>query len=80
MQVSRAVVRPAGGFFLWLELPKPFKSRALFDAAPDNGICFAPGDVFSAGSRYASCLRLQLRSQTESAARSRATLSCAGGH
>jgi DNA-binding transcriptional MocR family regulator len=52
------VSRPAGGFVLWLELPKPLKSRALFDQAMDNGICFAPGDLFSAGGRYANCLRL----------------------
>jgi DNA-binding transcriptional MocR family regulator len=52
------VSRPAGGFVLWLELPKRFDSRALFDRALDNGICFAPGDVFSSGRRYRNCLRL----------------------
>ncbi|MHB8733123.1 MAG: aminotransferase-like domain-containing protein [bacterium] len=52
------VSRPAGGFVLWLELPKPLRSRSLFDAALGKGICFAPGDVFSAGGRYAGCLRL----------------------
>ena len=52
------VSRPAGGFVLWVELPKPIASRVLFDAALRNGICFAPGDVFSARGRYAHCLRL----------------------
>ncbi len=52
------VTSPAGGFVLWLELPKPVKSRALFNAAVDEGICFAPGDVFSASSRYDNYLRL----------------------
>ena len=52
------VTRPAGGFVLWLELPRPFDSRALFDRALQAGICFAPGDVFSASGRYANCLRL----------------------
>lgn len=52
------VTSPAGGFVLWLELPRPFKSRELFDAALDKGICFAPGDVFSASHRYDNCLRL----------------------
>ena len=52
------VTRPAGGFVLWLELPKPLKSRALFDQALQEGICFAPGDAFSASGRYANCLRL----------------------
>src|SRR5690349_22122807 len=47
---------------LWLELPKPLRSRELFDAALAKGICFAPGDVFSAGGRYANCLRLDRKS------------------
>ena len=50
--------RPAGGFALWVELPKGFDSRALFDEALEQGICFAPGDVFSASRRYRNCLRL----------------------
>ena len=52
------VTRPAGGFVLWLELPKPADTRELFDAALSQGICFAPGDVFSASGRYRNCLRL----------------------
>jgi DNA-binding transcriptional MocR family regulator len=52
------VTRPAGGFVLWLELPRPFNSRELFPLALEEGICFAPGDVFSASSRYRNCLRL----------------------
>jgi DNA-binding transcriptional MocR family regulator len=52
------VTRPAGGFVLWLELPKHLKSRALFDEALEKGICFAPGDVFTASDRYSHCLRL----------------------
>ena len=50
--------QPTGGFVLWLELPKRFDSRALFDAAIEEGICFAPGDVFSASRRFRNCLRL----------------------
>jgi DNA-binding transcriptional MocR family regulator len=50
--------RPTGGFVLWLELPKRLDSRALFDAALEEGICFAPGDVFSASRRFRNCLRL----------------------
>ncbi|WP_432730637.1 PLP-dependent aminotransferase family protein [Variovorax sp. W6] len=52
------VSRPAGGFMLWLELPKHFDSRALFEEALEHGICFAPGDVFSASRRFRNCLRL----------------------
>jgi len=56
--VGTKVSRPAGGFVLWVELPKPLRSRDLFDRALKKGICFAPGDVFSASARYANCLRL----------------------
>jgi len=52
------VSRPAGGFALWLELPRGFDSRALFDTALEHGICFAPGDVFSTSRRFRNCLRL----------------------
>jgi DNA-binding transcriptional MocR family regulator len=52
------VTRPAGGFVLWVELPKPLVSRPLFNEALDEGICFAPGDVFSTSGRYDNCLRL----------------------
>jgi len=52
------VSRPDGGFVLWLQLPKPLASRELFEAALRKGVCFVPGDVFSASDRYANCLRL----------------------
>jgi DNA-binding transcriptional MocR family regulator len=52
------VTRPEGGFVLWLELPKPLECRELFQQALERGICFAPGDVFSASRRYANCLRI----------------------
>jgi DNA-binding transcriptional MocR family regulator len=50
--------QPAGGFVLWVELPRKLKSRELLDAALAQGICFAPGDVFAASRRYSHCLRL----------------------
>lgn len=43
---------------LWLELPPQVKTRSLFQRALDEGICFAPGEVFSASDRFANCLRL----------------------
>jgi DNA-binding transcriptional MocR family regulator len=52
------VSRPAGGFVLWVELPKAVRTSELFDAALAKGICFAPGEVFSASGRYSNCLRL----------------------
>ena len=52
------VSRPSGGFVLWVELPKRVDSRELFGMALERGICFAPGDVFSATRRYAHCMRV----------------------
>jgi DNA-binding transcriptional MocR family regulator len=52
------VSRPVGGFVLWLELPKFVRTAPLFDEALRNGVCFVPGDMFSASSRYSHCLRL----------------------
>lgn len=52
------VSRPAGGFVLWLEFPPAVNARALFRSALDQGICFAPGDVFSASGRFSNCLRI----------------------
>ncbi len=52
------ITRPAGGFVLWLELPPSISTRALFREALARGVCFAPGDVFSASDRYGHCMRL----------------------
>jgi DNA-binding transcriptional MocR family regulator len=56
--VGTRVSRPAGGFVLWLELPQRLNTRVLFESALNEGICFAPGEVFSSSGRYANCLRL----------------------
>ena len=50
--------RPAGGFVLWLALPDPLNSRAVFEQALKRGICVVPGELFSASGRYTNCLRL----------------------
>jgi DNA-binding transcriptional MocR family regulator len=52
------VSRPAGGFVLWLELPRSVKSRELFRQALQQEICIAPGHLFSTGNRYDHCIRL----------------------
>lgn len=52
------VTRPNGGYVLWLQLPRLIDTRNLFDTAIKKGICFAPGDAFSASGRYKDCLRL----------------------
>jgi len=52
------VTHPRGGYLLWVELPRPLRSRDLFERALAQGICFVPGDIFSASGRYDNCLRL----------------------
>lgn len=52
------VSRPAGGFVLWVELPGPVDGRQLLSEALAEGICFAPGEAFSASGRFTNCMRL----------------------
>lgn len=52
------VSRPAGGFVVWVELPRRFDSRLLFEEALQQGICLAPGHLFSPARRYKNCMRL----------------------
>jgi DNA-binding transcriptional MocR family regulator len=52
------VTRPSGGYVLWLQLPALVRTEKLFELAVKNGICFAPGRVFSTSGRYHNCLRL----------------------
>jgi DNA-binding transcriptional MocR family regulator len=72
--------QPAGGFVLWVELPRKLKTRELLDAALAQGICFAPGDVFAASRRYAHCLRLSCgygwNARTEQGVRTVGQLAC----
>lgn len=53
------VSRPAGGFILWVQLPKDLDSRLLQTRALDKNISIAPGAVFSLShSDYASYIRI----------------------
>lgn len=52
------MTRPAGGFVVWVELPKGFDSERLSADALERGISIAPGTVFSATDRYRHCIRL----------------------
>jgi 2-aminoadipate transaminase len=40
--------RPAGGLFLWMELPEGMDSRELLKAALEKDVAFVPGDAFFA--------------------------------
>jgi DNA-binding transcriptional MocR family regulator len=50
--------RPAGGYFLWIELPGRADTLRLQERALALGISIAPGPMFSARRGFAHCLRL----------------------
>lgn len=52
------VVKPAGGYFLWLELPEGVNAIDVFRHALDKGVSIAPGPIFSARREFRNCLRL----------------------
>ncbi len=54
------VTRPAGGFIVWVELPRGHDSIALFERLLERGISIAPGPMFSASQRYRNCMRISL--------------------
>ncbi|GGK02486.1 GntR family transcriptional regulator MpaR [Pseudomonas matsuisoli] len=49
---------PAGGYYLWFELPEHVDSLKLFRLAHAQGISLAPGPIFSASQRFVNCVRL----------------------
>ncbi len=52
------VTRPAGGFTLWIEMPKKVDGLALYGKAQKEGITIAPGVIFSASGKFKNCIRL----------------------
>jgi len=52
------VTSPAGGYFLWVELPPEVDSVALYERALAAGIGTSPGPMFSAQRGFRNCLRL----------------------
>ncbi len=52
------VMRPAGGYFIWVELPVGIDAMALHRAALAQGISLAPGPMFSARGEFQHHIRL----------------------
>jgi DNA-binding transcriptional MocR family regulator len=52
------VSRPAGGFFLWLEMPGHVDSLILYEHAREQGISIAPGPIFSVREKYRNYIRI----------------------
>jgi DNA-binding transcriptional MocR family regulator len=54
---------PEGGIVLWVELPGPVSSQAIFEAALKQGIRIAPGVMFTNSDRFDHFLRLSCGQQ-----------------
>lgn len=54
------VISPAGGWWLWLELPEDVDSLVLLRRAVAQGIAFTPGSLFSGSGKYANYLRMNI--------------------
>jgi DNA-binding transcriptional MocR family regulator len=54
------VLSPAGGWWLWLQLPDNIDSLALLRLAVAEGIAFTPGVMFSNSSKYAHFMRMNI--------------------
>lgn len=53
-------VRPEGGFALWVTLPEPIDTMAMFPAAKQAGVVYTPGQLFYPDGRRSSSLRLSV--------------------
>ncbi|HMO26345.1 MAG TPA: hypothetical protein PKB10_08745, partial [Tepidisphaeraceae bacterium] len=50
--------RPAGGFVLWVEMPRSIDSEQLQKRALEKRISIAPGTIFSPTNRFRNCIRI----------------------
>ncbi|WP_197739145.1 aminotransferase-like domain-containing protein [Athalassotoga saccharophila] len=50
--------KPAGGLFIWLELPKKFDTMEMFEKAKKAGVAYIPGAAFYVDDRKSSEMRL----------------------
>ena len=57
------LTRPRGGLVLWVELPKHVNAVQLQDAAYEQGIGLAPGEIFSASAGYKNYIRISYCTQ-----------------
>jgi 2-aminoadipate transaminase len=56
--------RPAGGMFLWVQLPSGMKAIPLLDKAVKKGVAFVPGSAFYAQGADESTVRLSFVTAT----------------
>ncbi|NIF06504.1 PLP-dependent aminotransferase family protein [Chryseobacterium sp. Tr-659] len=52
------ITQPNGGLYIWIELPAPLNTSQLLEKAIDQGVSYAPGELFSSGGDYLNYLRI----------------------
>jgi DNA-binding transcriptional MocR family regulator len=57
--------RPAGGLFLWVELPEEIDARALLEQCLEENVAFVPGGAFFANGGHENTLRLNFSAMPE---------------
>ena len=57
--------RPAGGLFLWVELPEGMNARRLLERALEERVAFVPGESFFPGGGNENTLRLNFSAMPE---------------
>jgi 2-aminoadipate transaminase len=57
--------RPAGGLFLWVELPEGMDARRLLERALKERVAFVPGESFFPGGGHENTLRLNFSAMPE---------------
>lgn len=58
-------MRPAGGLFLWLELPDGLDARDLLERCLEKNVAFVPGGAFFANGGHDNTLRLNFSAMPE---------------
>jgi 2-aminoadipate transaminase len=49
---------PAGGFFVWVEMPSFLDCKSILAEAVERGVTYVPGDAFYPDGRGRNCMRL----------------------
>ncbi len=57
--------RPAGGLFLWVELPEGLDARELLEGALEERVAFVPGECFFPNGGHDNTLRLNFSAMPE---------------
>ena len=60
-----AFTRPAGGLFLWVELPQGLDARRLLERAIEERVAFVPGECFFPDGGHENTLRLNFSAMPE---------------